>query len=160
MKQVPQRILGNGHGGPYGDCFKCCVASILECEYEDVPNFCDPAVHGDTHWWEFFREWLHREHGLEALGWDHFVSEGGDWDFAPRPHETHDGYWMATVRSAVFGPHTYGDVFCATTHLVVMANDKVVYDPSPFPHHTPYEFCGEMWFEDSEHEPWESRVTP
>jgi hypothetical protein len=71
MKQIPQRILGNGHGGPYGDCFKCCVASILDREYEDVPNFVDPAV---------------------------------------------------------------------------------------LPHRKPYEFCGEMWFEESEHEPWNAEI--
>lgn len=35
MKKVYQRITNS----IIGDCLKCCVASLLELEYEDVPNF-------------------------------------------------------------------------------------------------------------------------
>ena len=35
MKKVYQRIVDPARG----DCYKCCIASILGLEYEDVPNF-------------------------------------------------------------------------------------------------------------------------
>ena len=35
MKKVYQRIIDPKKG----DCFKCCIASILELDYDEVPNF-------------------------------------------------------------------------------------------------------------------------
>ena len=35
MKKVYQRIIDPGKG----DCFKCCIASLLELDYDEVPNF-------------------------------------------------------------------------------------------------------------------------
>jgi hypothetical protein len=35
MKQIKQRIINSKNG----DCLKCCVASIFELPYEEVPNF-------------------------------------------------------------------------------------------------------------------------
>lgn len=35
MKKVYQRIIDPNKG----DCFKCCIASLLELDYDEVPNF-------------------------------------------------------------------------------------------------------------------------
>lgn len=35
MKKVYQRIIDPKKG----DCFKCCIASLLELDYDEVPNF-------------------------------------------------------------------------------------------------------------------------
>ena len=56
MKKVYQRIVDPQRG----DCYKCCIASILGLEYEDVPNFI-----------EFGEDWLikaiefFKEHGYK-----------------------------------------------------------------------------------------------
>ena len=39
MIPVPQRIVARGAAPVPGDCFKCCVASLLELPYEAVPHF-------------------------------------------------------------------------------------------------------------------------
>lgn len=59
MIPVKQRITDhNPERGQYGDCFKCCVASILELPYEEVPNFF--AYPGDDPWKGLadFQDWL------------------------------------------------------------------------------------------------------
>jgi len=59
MKPVFQTIYGH----PDGNCFAACVASILEMELEDVPNFC-----GDYRdkWTYELNKWL-LQFGLGAL---------------------------------------------------------------------------------------------
>ena len=45
MKPIFQQIVDKGRG----DCFKCCVASIFELEYDQVPNFIeDRSDHMDN----------------------------------------------------------------------------------------------------------------
>lgn len=39
MIPVQQRIIASPYAKPPGDCFKCCIASILELAYEEVPHF-------------------------------------------------------------------------------------------------------------------------
>lgn len=59
MRPVPQRITDHDPTrGLYGDCFKCCLASVLELPYEDVPNFF--AYPGEDPWpgWDACIEWL------------------------------------------------------------------------------------------------------
>lgn len=59
MKPVYQTIFGK----PDGNCFAACIASILEMDLEEVPNFCK----GDNPRWMFdLNEWLH-QFGLGAL---------------------------------------------------------------------------------------------
>ncbi len=49
MKPTQQTILGDN-----GDCFRACVASILELPIADVPHFCVAP----PDWWERFGQWL------------------------------------------------------------------------------------------------------
>lgn len=58
MKAVSQQIIAHGNG----DCFRCCVASILELDVEDVPNFRDH----DREDMNFLERWFH-DRGLALL---------------------------------------------------------------------------------------------
>jgi hypothetical protein len=42
-----------------GDCFKTCVAMILDIDPELVPNFC---AYGKEKWWRIFQDWLEQIH--------------------------------------------------------------------------------------------------
>jgi hypothetical protein len=58
MKPVFQKVVAKGNG----DCFRCCVASILELDAEDVPNFRDH----DLQDMNFLERWFH-DRGLALL---------------------------------------------------------------------------------------------
>lgn len=45
-----------------GDCFKTCVAMVLDQPPERMPNFC----HTDD-WWAKFQQWLGDNHGMFAV---------------------------------------------------------------------------------------------
>lgn len=59
MKPVFQTV----YGLPNGNCFAACIASILEMDLEDVPNFCEGE---NTNWMFDLNEWLY-QFGLGAL---------------------------------------------------------------------------------------------
>jgi len=62
MRPVDQTILAGDSGPHKGDCFRACVASILELPIEAVPHFMEMS--GD--WFEHFDDWL-RKQGLFAM---------------------------------------------------------------------------------------------
>jgi hypothetical protein len=62
MKQHYQTKWKEGKG----NCFQYAVASILELEPEDVPDFCNEYNETDTQWHEEFSKWL-RQFGLSAI---------------------------------------------------------------------------------------------
>ena len=55
MKKVYQRIIDPNKG----DCFKCCLASLLELDYDEVPNFVE-----EKHWFRVARKFC-KEHGYD-----------------------------------------------------------------------------------------------
>lgn len=61
MIPVQQRITDHDPpNGIYGDCFKCCVASILELDYDDVPHFFAYIGNDPTFGIEAFQKWLEK----------------------------------------------------------------------------------------------------
>lgn len=50
MKGVLQRRLTED-----GDCLTACIASILEYDYDEVPDF---ALKADFEWWQGVQQWL------------------------------------------------------------------------------------------------------
>lgn len=48
-----------------GDCFAACVATILDVDLADTPNFCSLG----RDWWQKFQEWL-RNRNLGAVAVD------------------------------------------------------------------------------------------
>jgi hypothetical protein len=157
---VRQRIVnGVGGAGPPGDCFKCCVASILELPYEAVPHFVaaewlvDPGTGVEprkTSWHVAINDWLMRE-GWELRYHDRTYyknpapkSVNGEdvpyWDYLEKheyPPRRYDTFWIASVLSANFRNGT---------HAIVMHGNEVVFDPSPRQRRVPYVFVGEGVF--------------
>lgn len=109
MKPVHQTqfyVPPKGEGGDplkVGNCMAACVASVLELDLDDVPNFA--ANPPDTYWLSFI-EWL-----MER-GWYAVCFEGT----FPYP-----GYYM------VSGDSPRGDF----KHLVVYCDDELAHDPHP-----------------------------
>ena len=60
MKPVPQSIRHDPENGNVGDCYRCCLATLLELPVEDVPHFA--AMDGGEYWGEEIeearRKWL------------------------------------------------------------------------------------------------------
>lgn len=154
MIPVQQRITAAGGDGVLpGDCVKCCVASILELPYEDVPHFVNREVNDadgkPLDWYSGVNHWL-RERGypLWLHTWRHHKTSTevfaererrGLQPGEPMPANANKfpdpigGYWIASVISENFED---------STHAIVMLNDQVAFDPSTRPRRTPYEFIG------------------
>lgn len=125
---VEQRLLYVA-GEQAGDCWKCCIASILELDYDDVPHFAQDAEHGDSEsWWNATQEWL-RPRGLVlarfGLWGDErpFLMFGSD---RLRWHWSVPGHWLAGVTSRRTRPN--GEHI---GHVVVMNGSEVAWDPHP-----------------------------
>lgn len=116
MKPVFQTVIDhNPSEGRIGDCFRACLASLLELPIDDVPA--PEAYDNAAAWWRVYRDWL-RARGLailthtedEAIWRDWFVRTQGDvYHIASGPSPRHPG----------------------TDHSVVMRNDVMVHDPHP-----------------------------
>lgn len=107
MKPVEQLLTGGGFEAPpeeRGDCFRACVASILELDPRELPN-----PHDSEHWGKAWIAAL-AEYGVEPV----FLTEG--FQGTPFP-----GYWIASIPS----PSIDGD------HCVVMRGLDFAYDPMP-----------------------------
>jgi hypothetical protein len=97
MKPVKQKIIDKGNG----DCFRACMASMLE-----LPND-DRLPHIDKETWFF--DWGKL---LERFG----MSLNHDFLKIWR-----DGYWIASLPSLNYEK---------TTHVIIMKDTKVEFDPS------------------------------
>lgn len=158
MIPVPQRICAaGGEETTPGDCVKCCVASILELAYEDVPHFVAREIVDDggnrLDWFNGLNLWLKRQgYPLWVKRWSNSLTAAEvsaiREERGLKPGESmpaidmyrrrsfpdyHEGYWIGTVISENFDD---------STHAVVMLNDQVAFDPSPKPRRTPYEYIG------------------
>lgn len=103
MRPVEQTIPSP----PHGDCFRACIASILEVGIDDLPN----PISDD-----WAKEW--GEH-LETRGLslvEIVLTERGCWW-----HIANEQYWIASVPSL-----NYPDKF----HSVVMRGGELAHDPS------------------------------
>lgn len=102
----------------HNDCVRAAVASILEREYEDVPNFAQQAEDSGQWWGSHVDQWL------ESEGYPFRLA-----NFAfrePRPRVYMESFWLgepwwfATVESK-----TQSD----TLHAVVMHGNDIAWDP-------------------------------
>lgn len=89
-----------------GNCFAACVASILEVELAELPNFV--VIGSPSNWWTRTQEWLHEHYGVMP-----FCMETRAW----LPHE------VLTIAS---GPGPRGH-----RHCVVYDGGGLVHDPHP-----------------------------
>jgi hypothetical protein len=175
MKPVPQRIVASGYdGGLPGDCVKCCVASILELPYEDVPHFVagevinpnlceDGTPHPDgpfkMDWYGGLRLWM-KERGYTVMPVHRTYFKDVDCQMAWRKerdaagidNSSRDCLWMYDARDQA--PYHKGfwiasvisENFAGSTHAIVMQGNTVAFDPSTKSRRTPYQYVGEMTF--------------
>jgi hypothetical protein len=117
--EVEQRLFYDAATGQRGDCLKCCVASLLELDYDAVPHF---AQMDD--WYGAYMTFLHER------GWGTFpIPNLGNCDADPSKPSSwpHLGYWIA----AVWSPRIILPDGGAGTHAIVMYEEKVAWDPHP-----------------------------
>jgi hypothetical protein len=97
---------GTQPGPDCGNCLQACVASILELDLEDVPNFAE--VEGEHGWWQALQD---------------FVTERGFFLYALDPEHgaPEDTYYLAV------GDSPRGDF----NHVVVANGTAIVHDPNP-----------------------------
>lgn len=100
MKKYSQLVFGEG----YGDCFRACMATILQLPIEVLPNDHSPM-------WPFAWKQLLRQFGLETVDGN---AQGPIWL---------EGFWIASVPSL--------NLPAPSTHAIVMHNtSRVFHDPS------------------------------
>lgn len=98
-------------GQPCGDCFRACLASVLEAPLSRIPHFMDMTMgmsgkHGGRHARRLARQWLRDELDIDLASIDPTSSPVQDFPF------------VVSVREA--------------KHFVVMSPDGSVYhDPNP-----------------------------
>lgn len=107
-----RKIYQTKFGSPNGNCWAACLASCLELDLSDVPDF--PAGHDDTSWWTDTQEWLFANHRLRLLE----VEVGAS---APLLEVFGPVYWVAS------GPSPRGNF----NHAVVYFGGGMVHDPHP-----------------------------
>ena len=136
MKEIYQQILSHGNG----DCMKATLCSILELDYDSVPNFVEYED-----WWQRMESELN-DNGYK-WGTRFFNEKKMDlWHptdcFRPFlqldkgfrlsdivPEDTIDGFLFGSVLSPrYFNPQNLNDGL----HMVVIdANCNIVFDPNP-----------------------------
>lgn len=101
--------------GTIGDCFRCCIASILELPAAAVPHFMGGANFQDEtgQWHKDLNDWL-RPQGLCYM---EFNVDLGDWYFP-----------NISVYHVMSGKSPN---FLGVGHSVVALNGKPVHDPAP-----------------------------
>jgi len=130
MKPVYQKVIEQGKG----DCWRACIASILELDIDEVPNFVGDSDHtkgitADT----LCRDWL-KERGLyivELLLWN-----DKPWDLSINFWYIGGAYCIASVPSQRFKHGTHAVVGQFVT-IKGSTEFKIVHDPnkgnSPYP---------------------------
>lgn len=128
MTPVDMTILNhNPKEGIFGDCFRCCIASLLELSAARVPNFCgyDWTVEGTeesrTRWFRNTNAWL----VSRGLSFIEFQMPDGGLDSAEK--------WMDSAVASGFDAYHIlsGKSPRGHNHAVVAKNGKIVFDPHP-----------------------------
>lgn len=125
MKPVLQTITTvDPAKGIFGDCFRACIASILELPLDDVPHFVQigltphpddpqPLAEGNSDWWYYLRDWL-RPRGLIYFD-------------IPAGEDAPDALISALGYHTITGLSPRGD----WQHVVVGRGGEIVHDPHP-----------------------------
>lgn len=104
MKKIYQTILDLNNG----DCLRACLASLLEIELLDIPNF---AEYGDDNFGASYRAWLH-ELGLRHISLT----------YTPDIWPT-----FKDIPVIIVGKSPRGDGY----HAVIFQNGVLFHDPYP-----------------------------
>jgi hypothetical protein len=106
MKPVDQTIIDKDRG----DCMRACIASMLELDLSQVPNFLAFGRLWYNMMWAF----------LGVLGWElHYT----DFKNKPTENDTINGAIMASVKSLTIEGSTHS--------VLIDINGNVIHDPNP-----------------------------
>lgn len=127
MKPVEQRQLHKAD--QVGDCWKVCIASILELDYDDVPHFYEQEENGEVDsGWNATQTFLRGRDfvlaSFELMGMRPFLKFR---DIESRYLFTCPGHWIASVRS----PRKHAVTGEEIAHAVVMHGGDIAFDPHP-----------------------------
>jgi hypothetical protein len=129
MIAVPQRQLFDEESGQAGDCWKCCIASILELDYDEVPHFVQLEQDGQVEsYWNATIDWLRRRR-LAVARFGLWGTEKPFLLFGSQKiayHFNAPGHWIASVTSLRIDREGNN-----IEHVVVMNGSSVIWDPHP-----------------------------
>lgn len=118
MKIQKQLIKHDPDNGQYGDCYRTCIACILDMDASEVPNFCDQSQ-PDVPWSERQDRWL-AELGLAVAT---FAYDGNTVDF--------NQVMVWTSKQSPYVPMILcGLSSIGVNHSVVVLAGNIVCDPS------------------------------
>lgn len=103
--------------GKWGDCFRCCIASLLELDPRDVPHFMEEGESSKDKWYPRLLSWL------TPQGLTYF-------EFNCTEEALHTWQEFFT-RENVNVYHTLSGQSPIAKHTVIAYNGKCVFDPSP-----------------------------
>lgn len=106
---------------PKGDCFRACIASILELPILNLPN----PHHPEFHWWDAWNKWLD-DRGLDLVEWD--IPPGNERPDGLGVWCPLRGFWIATVPSLNLPPNPERPNL--GRHCIVMKGLEIAHDPS------------------------------
>lgn len=118
MKPQAPLVFGDSLSNPPGDCFRACIASVIERPCSEVPHFVVECGEQDHVY--FARDWL-RTQGLDLFetyypdSWT--LDDVLKWSCADNP-----GLPMILSGHPPGGPPNEG-------HAVIMMDGRIVYDP-------------------------------
>lgn len=116
MKPIKQTKISSEDGTIHGNCFRACIASILEIDIDSIPAFEDMG----TEWHMPFFKFLN-ENNLETDGTRYKHIDSFEFDLIN--YEGIYGYIIVNGKS----PRTY----VTRGHSVVYKNGQMVHDPHP-----------------------------
>ena len=115
MKYHKQTIKHNPAIGQYGDCFRTCVACLLDLEVDQVPHFCE---NGGKNAASEMDAWLIHNYGLYLFA-------------VPFENGTLESVLAAVARNNP-GPYLLvGESSNHCNHCVICQGDKVIHNPNP-----------------------------
>jgi hypothetical protein len=117
MIPVDQTLFGY----PGGNCLNACLASILECSLDEIPEM-DATTH-DGSWWGIMQRAL-QDRGLTAI----YYVPNGEYCGAPFAHIAPPGYHLVTGDSPRGTLDDKGNVI---GHVCVAKDGVIVHDPHP-----------------------------
>lgn len=118
MKPVDMTIIHDPENGAIGDCFRCCIASLLSLPASEVPHFCDYDWNDPDggKWFRHLNEWL-KPKGLCYV--ELAIPPNGLWDWDEWASAGFSPYYVMSGQSP------------RARHSVVAHKGEVVHDPHP-----------------------------
>jgi hypothetical protein len=118
MKPIIQTKISTPDGSVSGNCFRACLASILEIDIDSIPAFEDMGTSWHEPFWKFLRE-----QNLDFEGTGYFKNPNYDGMEKLKAYEGIDGFIIVNGKS----PRAW----VTRGHSVVYKNGEMIHDPHP-----------------------------